>query len=419
MSGKLIVRGGKSLRGEIHISAAKNAVLPLIACCIASEKEIRIKNCPRIADIISMTEIIKEIGGYAEFDGDTLAVCCKDVSPRLVSAELTGGIRSSVFILGPILARFKRANISYPGGCEIGLRPIDLHIYGLKCLGVKVTEDGGTIACDGSAMTGGTVDLDFPSVGATENLMMAGLLGSGVTVIRNAAREPEIVDLQNFINFLGGKAYGAGTGTVTVEGVDRLGSGGDYTPIGDRIAAATYLSAVAQTGGSVRVVGVEPELMHSVLRKLCRVGCSVEEFDKAVILSSDGKLRSLHKIETQPYPGFPTDMQPQITAMLTTALGTSFIVENLFESRYNYTAQLVKMGANIIVSGRVAVVKGVKALHSAFVKAEDLRGGAALLSAALATHGETVIDGVHHIDRGYYKIEDVYASLGAEVYRTQ
>ena len=274
------------------------------------------------------------------------------------------------------------------------------------------------IICDGSRKKGGIVELDFPSVGATENIMMAGVLGNGVTVIRNAAREPEIVDLQNFINYLGGKVHGAGTGVITVEGVTAL-SGGEYAPLGDRIAAATYLTAVGIAGGRAQITGAAPELMYSVLEKFKRAGCEISEQNDGVIIASQGRLRAVHKIETQPFPGFPTDMQPQITAMLTVADGTSFIVENMFENRFKYTAQLIKMGAKIIVKDRVAVVKGVKKLYGATVAAEDLRGGAALVAAAIGAEGETVVSGVRHIDRGYDKIENALAALGADIRRIQ
>lgn len=416
MENQLIVRGGRRLNGEVYVAAAKNSVLPLIACCIMSQQEIHIRNCPAIADIFSMIDIIRSIGGVAELCDGMLTVNCKDANPQLVSADLTGSIRSSVFVLGPILARFHYADISYPGGCEIGLRPIDLHIYGLKRLGVKVTESSGMIICDGSKKRGGVVNLDFPSVGATENIMMAGALGSGITVIRNAAREPEIVDLQNFINYLGGKVSGAGTGMITVEGVSALG-GGEYTPLGDRIAAATYLSAAAVTGGKACVRGAEPDLMHAVLEKLRCMGCEIEEQPHAVCVSAPERLRTVHKIETQPFPGFPTDMQPQTAALLSTADGTGCVVENLFESRFKYTAQLCKMGAKILVKDRVAVIKGVRTLYGTSVSAEDLRGGAALVIAALRAEGETAIDGVRHIDRGYDNIEAALSALGADIRR--
>lgn len=410
------IRGGKRLGGTVDIAAAKNAVLPLIACCILSDREIHIRNCPAIADIFSMIEIIRTIGGTAQLDGGVLTVNCRDANPRLVSADLTKAIRSSVFILGPILARFKYADISYPGGCEIGLRPIDLHIYGLKCLGVKVREAGGMIICDGTDKRGGVVQLDFPSVGATENIMMAGVLGTGTTVIRNAAREPEIVDLQNFINYLGGRVSGAGTDVITVYGVPRLG-GGEYTPIGDRIVAGTYLAAVASAGGDVQMRGIAPRHLHSVIEKMRMLGCKVAERADGIRIAADGRLRAVHKVETQPFPGFPTDMQPQFTAVLSTCEGTCCVVENLFENRFKYTVELGKMGANILVKDRIAVVKGVKRLGGASVAAEDLRGGAALVVAALGADGETTVSGVRHIDRGYDALELSLAALGADIAR--
>lgn len=417
MEEKLIIKGGRRLKGTVAVSAAKNSVLPILACCIMSEEEIRLENCPRIADVFSMVEILRSIGATAELNDHTLTVNCKNADPKLVSAELTGKIRSSVFILGPILARFRRADISYPGGCEIGLRPIDLHIYGLKCLGVKITEEGGIIGCDGKELRGGVVNLDFPSVGATENIMMAGVLADGKTVIRNAAREPEIVDLQNFINSIGGRVYGAGSDVITVDGVKAL-RGGTYKPVGDRIAAATYLGAAAITGGEVRVTGISPSALHVVIEKLRRTGCAVAELSDGVSLHAPSVLRPVHKIETQPFPGFPTDMQPQMSAVLCRADGSSCVVENMFENRYKYTVQLNKMGAKILVKDRVAVIKGVKRLRAADVTAEDLRGGAALVTAALCAEGTTHLSGVRHIDRGYEKIEETLSALGADIRRS-
>ncbi|MDE7395416.1 MAG: UDP-N-acetylglucosamine 1-carboxyvinyltransferase [Clostridiales bacterium] len=418
MNERLIIRGGRRLNGSVAVSAAKNSVLPILACCIMSAKEITLENCPRIADVFSMVEILRSIGAQAELKEHTLTVNCAAADPKLVSAELTGKIRSSVFILGPILARFRRANISYPGGCEIGLRPIDLHIYGLKCLGVKISEEGGIIGCDGSEMSGGVVNLDFPSVGATENIMMAGVLADGKTVIRNAAREPEIVDLQNFINFIGGRVYGAGSDVITVEGVKAL-HGGTYTPVGDRIAAATFLGAAAITGGEVCVTGVQPSALHVVIEKMRRTGCTVRELSSGIVLQAPRVLKPVHKIETQPFPGFPTDMQPQMTAVLCRADGSSCVVENMFENRFKYTVQLGKMGAKILVKDRVAVIKGTERLTAASVVAEDLRGGAALVTAALCAEGTTHISGVRHIDRGYENIEDSLRSLGADIERVR
>lgn len=412
----LRVIGGNKLDGRLKIASAKNAVLPIIAGALLSEEDIVIKNCPALSDITAMMKIIRSTGGRAEYEGNHILINCKDSNPALIESDLTGKIRSSIFIMGPILARFKHAALSYPGGCEIGLRPIDLHIYGLKKLNVKIREENGHIICDGSDMKSAEIDLDFPSVGATENIMMAAVFLSGKTTIRNAAREPEIVDLANFINALGGKIYGAGTDTLVVEGVKKL-SGGEYTPVPDRIAGCTFLTACALTGGDVFLENLRSDTINAVTEKLVRAGCELSRGYDYIRIRSSGKIKAIHKIETQPYPGFPTDMQAPMTAMLTRANGCSVMVENLFENRYKYTVQLNKMGAKITVKDRIAVIKGVKKLHGTVVKSEDLRGGAALVIAALAAEGESIVTGVNHIDRGYYKIEEDFRRLGADIKR--
>lgn len=412
----LRVTGGKVLDGQLTLASAKNAILPIIACCMLCNEEIVIENCNRLTDIEAMMKIIRSTGGSAYFEDGNIVVNCRDANPELIESELTGGIRSSIFILGPILARFKRAAVSYPGGCEIGLRPIDLHLYGLKQLNVKITEENGHIVCDGSDMKCGEIDLDFPSVGATENVMMASVFLKGLTVIRNAAREPEIVDLAKFINILGGKVYGAGTDTIVIEGVDRL-HGGRYLPIPDRIVGCTYLAACAITGGDVRLNNMRADCVHSVLEKLTRLGCEIIRGKDFIRAKSKGCIKAIHKVETQPYPGFPTDMQAQLAAALSYSDGCSVMVENLFENRYKYTLQLNKMGAKITVKDRIAVIKGVKKLYGSSVAAEDLRGGAALVLAALGAEGDSAISGVKHIDRGYYKIENDLSALGAEIKR--
>lgn len=412
----LKIRGGNKLNGSVEITSAKNAVLPILACSVLTKSDVKIKNCPRLSDVTAMLEIVRSIGGKAEYDGNDVIVNCRDCVPGFINSDLTGGIRSSIFILGPILARFRRAAISYPGGCEIGLRPIDLHIFGLKKLNVTVNEENGILVCDGSKMRAGEVDLDFPSVGATENIMMLAVLLGGVSIVRNAAREPEIVDLANFINAIGGKVYGAGTDTITIEGVSEL-RGCEYTPVSDRIAGGTFLTACAITGGKIDLTGLTLENVHSVTEKLVRAGCEIRGGNDFVSVKSDKKVNAIHKIETQPYPGFPTDMQAQFVAMLASADGCSVMVENLFENRYKYTVQLNKMGAKITVKDRVAVVKGVRRLCGSEVKAEDLRGGAALVIAALGAEGESLVSGVCHIDRGYYRIEKTLSLLGANVKR--
>lgn len=411
-----IVDGGKTLHGVITNQAAKNSILPIIACCILTSEKVVIKNCPRLNDIDAMAEIIRRMGGEAYFDDSNLVVICKDVVPRVVDFELTGKIRSSVFVLGPIISRFRHASVCYPGGCEIGLRPIDLHIGGLSALNAAIDDGGNIITCDGSALTAGAVSLDFPSVGATENIMMAAVLLDGITTIINAAREPEIIDLQEFINKIGGKVSGAGTSTITIEGVKKL-KGGVFTPMPDRITAGTYLTACAITGGDLTVNNVRPAHIIAITDKLSKAGCDVDVYDTKVRLKMKGRAKGISKLETNVYPGFPTDMQAVFCAMLAGASGSSVVVENLFENRFKYTQELKKMGANITVKDRVAIVRGVKSLHSANMCAKDLRGGAALVLAALGVEGRSVIDGAHHIDRGYENIESVLCSVGATVIR--
>ncbi len=409
--------GGKKLDGKIKLTSAKNSVLPIIAAALLTSGEIKIKACPRLSDVGAMLRIIQSTGGKASFEGEDVVICCEGTGPGRVEGELTGAIRSSFFIVGPILSRFRRAEVSYPGGCEIGLRPIDLHIDGLKKLGVIITEENGHVICDGRNMRATEITLDFPSVGATENLMMAATLLNGKTVIRNAAREPEIADLAGFINTLGGKIFGAGSDTIIIEGVKKL-SGGEYTPISDRIAGSTLLAACAITGGDIFVEGLKVTDNTSVLEKLSLAGCEILAGDNGTRLKKTGRLKAVSKIETQPFPGFPTDMQAQTVAMLSTAEGSSLMVENLFESRYRYTLQLAKMGAKITVKDRVAAIRGVKRLHSARVKAEDLRGGAALIIAALGAEGKSIVEDVRHVDRGYYRIEKQLSLLGAQIKRS-
>ncbi len=416
---KLIIDGGVPLRGEVSVQTAKNAALPIIAACILTDEPVVIEACPRLKDIDAMLEIMRRLGCFAEFtaDGD-LEVCCRNIELNVIDSDLTGKLRSSIFILGSILSRARRAYISHPGGCEIGLRPIDLHISGLKSLNVKIVDRSGIICCDGSDMKSAVIHLDFASVGATENLMMAGALLDGETVIVNAAREPEIVDLAGFINAMGGQVYGAGSATVTVRGVKKL-HGCTYRPIPDRICAGTYLTAVAAAGGDITVNNVVPEHILGITERLKMTGARLSVNRDCVRIASSDRPRPIHKLETNIYPAFPTDMQPQFCAVLTRATGSSVIVENLFENRFGYTAELAKMGALITVKDRVAVVRGVPTLGGAILHASDLRGGAALVVAALSASGRSVVHGVEHIDRGYEHIETVLTSLGANIKRVE
>lgn len=415
---KLIIDGGTPLKGEINVQTAKNSALPIIAACILTEEPVVIEKCPHLKDIDAMIDIMRHLGCKAAWNGDDLTICCRDVTLNVINSNLTGKLRSSIFILGSILSRCRRAYISHPGGCEIGLRPIDLHISGLKGLNVGIVDDSGVICCDGSEMRSNAVSLDFASVGATENLMMAGALLDGETVIVNAAREPEIVDLAGFINAMGGKVSGAGGSVIRVEGVKNL-HGCNYRPMPDRICAGTFLTAVAAVGGSATINNVVPEHIFGITERLKKTGAKISVRQNSVRIAMTDRPRALHKLETNVYPAFPTDMQPQFCAVLSRAVGSSVIVENLFENRFGYTSELAKMGAAITVKDRVAVVRGVAKLHGAVLGATDLRGGAALCIAALAAEGRSVVYGVEHIDRGYEYVEHAFQALGGAVKRVE
>lgn len=418
MQQKLIIDGGKPLIGEIEVQTAKNAALPIIAASILTDEPVVIEKCPHLRDIDAMLDIMRHLGAIASFDGDDLTICCHDVALNVINSDLTGKLRSSIFILGSILSRCRHAYISHPGGCEIGLRPIDLHISGLKALSVKIADDRGVICCDGSEMRAGVVNLDFASVGATENLMMAGALLDGETVIVNAAREPEIVDLANFINAMGGRVSGAGESVIRVVGVKKL-HGCSYRPMPDRICAGTFLAAAAATGGNVTINGIIPEHIFGITERLKQAGAKIGVHKNSIRLSASGRPKPIHKLETNIYPAFPTDMQPQLCALLSRAAGSSVIVENLFENRFGYTSELSKMGAAITVKDRVAVIHGVPTLNGATLRASDLRGGAALVVAALCAEGRSFVYGVEHIDRGYEYIERTLSHFGASVKRVE
>lgn len=413
---KILIKGGNKLSGDIEIGCAKNAYLPILAGSILCDGEVILHKCPSYADVINMIEILKHLGGRASFSGSNLILDMKTLSAFDIPRELSSLTRSSIFSLGSILGRFKRAKVAYPGGCEIGSRPIDLHIKGLEALGVKIVDRHGYLSCDGSAMHGGNVHLDFPSVGATENIMMAAVLTKGRTKIFNPAKEPEIVDLQNFLNKAGAKIRGAGTTTIIIDGVERLGSV-DYTPIPDRIIAGTYMLATLMCGGDVRFSGIKSEHLQALISKIDNNSCKIVVKGDKLRLSASGKPRSIEKIETLPYPGFPTDLQPQIMALETISNGTSVIVENLFETRFKHVGELNKMGADILVEGRSAVIKGVNKLYGAEVVATDLRGGAGLVLAGLVADGYTKVSNIGQILRGYESIDEDLKSLGADIKR--
>lgn len=415
---KYIIDGGRRLFGSVRAQSAKNAVLPLFAASVLTDKQVIIHETPSIADVFCMAQILRELGASVTFEGGDAVIDSSDAHSHVISSSLTKELRSSVFMLGSLLSRFGRAVIAYPGGCDIGLRPIDLHLNALKRLGVKISERDGYIICECGKLTGAEIVLDFPSVGATENIMLAGVKAEGRTVLQGAAKEPEIVDLQNFLNGMGAKVRGAGTDVIGIEGVPSLG-GIAYTPMKDRIEAGTFLIACAICGGEVEIAGVTAENLGILLHKLRENGCKIHTKNDKIRLSNYGRLKCNRRIETMPFPGFPTDLQAQITALNSVCEGGALIVENLFETRFKYVPEIRRMGADIEVRGRTAFVRGVEGLHGATVTAGDLRGGAALVIAALGAEGISEVLDLSHIDRGYSDFEGKLKSLGAEIKRVR
>ena len=412
----LYINGGRNLKGSLEIVTAKNALLPILAGSIISDKTITIKKAAHFTDVIYMTKILENLGCRVVIQDDTITIDPSVADKFVISSDFTKKVRSSIFMLGPLVSRFKKAKVAYPGGCNIGNRPIDLHIKGLMGLNVKIEEKHGYIYCDGSNMKAGEVHLDFPSVGATENLIMASVRLKGVTKIYNAAREPEIEDLQSFINAMGGRVYGAGSSTIEIIGVDSFKEV-EYTPINDRIVAGTYLIACAMCGGNVRLEGFIREHNQALINKVKNCGVMIKSKGNSLEIVAKSRPRSIASIDTQPYPGFPTDLQNPILAMQAISRGTSVIMENLYESRFKICNELAKMGADITVKDRMAIVKGVGKLYGANVVATDLRGGAGLVLAGLAASGYTTVEDVYHIDRGYLSIEKDFCKLDAEIKR--
>lgn len=413
-----IVNGGYKLSGSITIDGAKNAALPVLAATILNGNTSVIRNCPDIADVRVMTEILERLGCKIHRDEDVITVDSSTINTFEAPENLVREMRSSIVIMGALLARLKKVNICYPGGCEIGLRPIDLHIKGLKQLGVNIIEKHGFIHATAENIVGTNIHLDIPSVGATQNIMFASIFCEGSTFIRNAAKEPEIICLQDFLNKMGAKIRGAGTNIIRIDGVKALQSV-EFSIIPDRIIAGTYLTAVAIAGGSAELKGVEPEHIQSVIGKLNECGCDIKINKNKIYIKREGTLKSIDTIRTQPYPGFPTDMQPQIMALLCSTNGTSIITETIFENRFKHSEELIKMGADIRIDGRVAIIKGVKQLTGATVTSKDLRGGAALVLAGLGAEGTTIVEDANHIDRGYHNFDVKLKELGADIVREE
>jgi len=413
---RLVVAGGRPLRGRIRIGGAKNATLAILCACVLAGDEVVLENVPDISDVRVMLEIIGYLGVQSRWLGPDALRLKGRMSPHAEAPyELVKKLRASNLLLGPLLTRCGRVRIALPGGCNIGARPMDLHFKGLAAMGASLDIRHGYIAGEARRLTGARVYLDFPSVGATENIMMAAVLAEGQTIIENVAKEPEVVDLANFLNALGARIRGAGTDVIKVEGVSELG-GTRYAVIPDRIEAGTFMVAAVATGGDVLLENVIPQHLEPLSAKLREAGASVVEEEDGIRVAAADSLSPL-TIKTMPYPGFPTDMQSPFMSLLTTVSGTSVIVENIFENRFQVAQELRRMGARIKVEGRVAIVEGVRRLQGAQVRATDLRAGAALVIAGLAAEGHTEIHNAHYIDRGYRDLDARLAQLGAEVRR--
>ena len=416
---QLIIRGGTSLDGEVVISGAKNAALPILAAALLAERPVVIDNLPDLNDITTSVELLEALGARCRRDDShRLSVDASGASKVVAPYELVVKMRASILVLGPLLARHGRAEVSFPGGCAIGSRPVDLHLRGLEMMGAVIEIDGGYIKAEVPAgrLRGSHILMDVVSVGATENLMMAAVLASGQTVIENAAREPEIVDLANCLNAWGAKVSGAGSNQLVIDGVAALG-GGHYTVMPDRIETGTFLAAAMATRGRVKTTHTDPTTLEAVLIKMQEAGAEVTIGSDWIELDSRGRDIRAVDFRTAPYPAFPTDMQSQLMAVNAAASGSAMIHETIFENRLMQAQELNRMGAKITVEGHTALVKGVAQLRGAPVRASDLRASAGLVIAALAASGETVVDRVYHIDRGYERIEEKLQGLGATISR--
>lgn len=415
---ELVITGGKQLNGTVRVKGAKNAALPILAASLLAKKPVVLREVPDLEDIRTMVDLLNHLGaGVKRLEHGILQVEAASFTGEDAPYELVRKMRASFLVLGPILATHGRVRVSLPGGCAIGARPIDLHLKGFKAMGAKITMGYGFIEAQTPRLKGCTIYLDYPSVGATENLMAAACLAKGTTILANCAREPEVVDLANFLNALGAKVSGAGGASIEITGVESLAEAVQYSIIPDRIEAGTYLAAVAAAGGELHLTNTRAHHLRPALAKLREAGVEVEEKEEAIHLSRYKEISNLD-FTTLPYPGFPTDLQPIYATLATRAKGVSIIRETVFENRFRYAAELMRMGADIRLENNVAVVYGNSMLYGTRVKAPDLRGGAALVVAALAAEGETKISCLHHLDRGYSGLEENLRSLGAEVQRS-
>lgn len=415
---KLIITGANRLTGEVSVHGAKNGALPILAATLLIRGESVIHNCPDLSDVRASIKILTHLGCKCKRNGNTVIVDATNVNCNEIPEQLMREMRSSIVFLGAMISRCHTANLSSPGGCEIGARPIDLHLSSLKELGAEIIEEHGQINCFTNGLMGTNIYIPIPSVGATENIIIASVLAKGTTHISNAAREPEISDLADFLNSAGAKIYGAGSSDIMIEGVDSLNNT-EHTVIPDRILTATYMSAVAITGGDAIIHNICPRHLGATIAEYQKIGCDIKIDENNLRLIAKNRLKSLKMVRTQYYPGFPTDAGPTLIATSTACRGTSIFSETIFENRFKFAGELNRLGADIKVIGRTAIVYGGKPLSGASVKATDLRGGAALIVAALNARGTTEINEVHHIDRGYELPEHNFALLGADIKRVR
>ena len=414
---KYIINGGYKLHGETFVSGSKNASLPILATTIISGRTTRLYNVPDIEDVKITLEILQKIGCKIKKDKNRIIINSKDACKTTIPDDLMRKLRSSVIIVGAILSRFKEAKFSYPGGCDIGARPIDLHLQNFARIGIKINENSRYIECKCDKIESKIIDLDFPSVGATENIILASVLGEHEIIINNAAKEPEIEDLAKFLNKMGAKIYGAGSNVIKIVGVKNL-KDVSYKIMPDRIEAGTLLIAGAITNGIIKINNVIPEHISPLLNKLCEAGCEVKTTRNSVSLVANKRLNSVD-IKTMPYPGFPTDLQPQFSTLMTLSKGTSIITENIFENRFKFMQEIQRMGAKATVHGKTMVIKGVRKLHAADVESTDLRGGASLVLAGIAAKGTTTVGKLEYLLRGYEDLDKKLNELGANIIRSE
>jgi UDP-N-acetylglucosamine 1-carboxyvinyltransferase len=414
---KLVINGGRKLQGDVSVSGSKNAALPIFVATILSPGKFEISNVPFLRDINTTIKVLESLGARIEGNGNIVRIDTSELNNVEATYELVKTMRASVLVLGPLLARHGRARVSLPGGCAIGARPIDQHLKGLKALGAEIRLEHGYVEAKAKQLKGARINFDMPTVGGTEHLMMTASLAKGVTLLENAAREPEIVDLAKMLNLMGARIEGAGTDTIRIEGVKEL-SPVDYRVMPDRIEAGTFMVAAAITGGDVRISNMQLEHLDALVFKLQDAGVEIINKDGVVRVKGPKKLRSIN-IKTRPYPGFPTDMQAQFMALMCIADGASVIAENIFENRFMHVSELIRFGADITIDGKSAIVKGIKKLSGAPVMATDLRASASLILAGLAAEGQTEITRIYHLDRGYEAIEKKLAGLGADIVRVK